>query len=624
VPGFAISGQSGARGLGQGGANVLLNGTRFSGKSTSIADALQRIPAEDVIRIELVDGATLDIPGLSGQVVNLVYRSGGGSGQFRWSPAFRTYGAPATLLNGEVSWSGRAGRVDYTLSLANESFRQGNEGPEFLYDGTGLLVEERYERQFYNRDRPKLGGSLKLVRANGDIANLNGALEFYRSRVSEERDTAPARRVFDDDEDDHSYELGGDYALDLAGGRFKLIGLRRFETSDFTSVLATRFLDGSPDRGSRQDIAIDEGETILRGEYAWKGGASDWQIAAEGALNSLVTSSELFALDTATGGYRATGSSPETTVEERRAETSVTWGRPLAPGLTIQASLGGEYSELSQSGARGRTRSFVRPKGYVSAAWKAASDLDLRFRVERSVGQLNFFDFVASTDLNLGNAQAGNPNLVPEQSWDFLLEGSRTLGPWGSLTLTGIYRAIEDRVEQVPIGANSEAPGNIDGASSLLLKGVGTIRFDPLGWRGAQLEFTAFYNDTNLPDPLTGVGRPFSNRTRWQTDATLRHDVPATDWAWGAGVSARERDPGVRLNQLSLDYTNGVDAWLFVENKDVAGLKIRATAGNLFDLGENYRRTVFVDRRGGPIAFSEERFRKFGTLFTFQISGTFG
>src|SRR5688500_307688 len=72
VPGFAIdAGDTSRRGLGQATANVLINGERFSGKSTDIFTELRRISAANVARIEIVDGATLNVPGLSGPVANV-------------------------------------------------------------------------------------------------------------------------------------------------------------------------------------------------------------------------------------------------------------------------------------------------------------------------------------------------------------------------------------------------------------------------------------------------------------------------------------------------------------------------------------------------------------------------
>merc|ERR1712098_868110 len=72
IPGFSIQGDDdGSRGFGQATGNVLINGQRVSGKSNGAEAALGRISATRVIRIEVVDGTKLDIPGLSGQVVNV-------------------------------------------------------------------------------------------------------------------------------------------------------------------------------------------------------------------------------------------------------------------------------------------------------------------------------------------------------------------------------------------------------------------------------------------------------------------------------------------------------------------------------------------------------------------------
>ena len=48
-------------------------------------------PDAAVLRIKIVDAATLDVPGLSGQVANVIVRSTGISGQWAYRPEFRSY-----------------------------------------------------------------------------------------------------------------------------------------------------------------------------------------------------------------------------------------------------------------------------------------------------------------------------------------------------------------------------------------------------------------------------------------------------------------------------------------------------------------------------------------------------
>ena len=109
VPGFSIRHNENLRGLRQASVNVLFNGERPSNKGDDMYTQLSRIPAGNVERIELVDGATLDIPGLSGQVANIIYRADSFSGQFSWKPEFRAHYTDPLFTRGDVSVRGRSG-----------------------------------------------------------------------------------------------------------------------------------------------------------------------------------------------------------------------------------------------------------------------------------------------------------------------------------------------------------------------------------------------------------------------------------------------------------------------------------------------------------------------------------
>src|SRR6202008_2154878 len=58
-PGFGIKEETDERGLGEASGNVVINGQRLSGKDNDVVTELSRIPAANVERIEIVDGATL-------------------------------------------------------------------------------------------------------------------------------------------------------------------------------------------------------------------------------------------------------------------------------------------------------------------------------------------------------------------------------------------------------------------------------------------------------------------------------------------------------------------------------------------------------------------------------------
>lgn len=631
VPGFAIvAADTDRRGLGQASGNVLINGERFSGKSTDIFTELRRISAANVARIEVVDGATLNIAGLSGQVANVVTVSRGLSGNYIWRPQQRARRTPFRWSNAEVSLNGSLGGWDYGVSLRNDSYRNGNAGPELVITPGGGILDTRDEVLSVNGDQPRLSGTLRRTFANGSILNANAAFGLFLNRLEEvSLRSGPGQpdrnRNLRERENEHNYEVGGDYEFGLAGGRLKLIGLHRFEHSPFRQTLIQDFADGRPTSGQRFTQVADEMETIARGEFRWSGGG-DWQVSLEGALNSLDVENGLFELNPAGEFVALPFPNSAGTVEEKRAEVLLTWGRPLSPTLTVQLSGGGEYSQLTQTGAGGLSRTFYRPKGFINLAWRPRPNLDVSARLERVVGQLNFFDFVASANVSAGVANAGNVNLVPPQSWDAQIQATRNLGRWGTATARLYGRLITDVVDIIPIGVAGQAPGNVEGTARVYgLQWTSTFNFDPVGWRGAKLDLNLQFQDTSLVDPLTNLRRAINENMERQIEVNFRHDVPSSDWAYGASFNQYRQSPLFRLDERWQFLDTPGSLGVFVEHKDVVGLTVRAGVDNLLGTNESFTRTFFDGRRnaaGTNVRFIEDRDRFYGPIFSLTISGT--
>ena len=632
VPGFAIvAADTERRGLGQATGNVLINGQRSTDKSTDIFTELRRISAASVARIEIVDGATLNVPGLSGQVANVVTTTAarGLGGNFVWRPQQRARRTPFRWSNGEISLNGAIGGTDFTLGLRNDSFRNGNAGPEIVLTPDGTVIDRRDEVLSMDGDQPRLSATLRRAFGDGSVVNLNAAGGLFHLDAREvSLRSGPGQpdrdRRFHEREREYNYELGGDYEFGLAGGRLKLIGLRRFEHSPYEQEVITRFADGRPALGDRFEQTGDETETIARAEYRWNGGG-DWQASLEGALNRLDVDNALFRLTPAGTFEPVPGTANAAVVEERRAEALLTYGRPLSSELTLQASAGGEYSQLSQTGGGGLIRSFFRPKGFVNLAWRPAPNLDLSARIERVVGQLNFFDFVASSNVSAGTSNAGNVNLVPPQRWNAQVQATRNLGPWGTATARLYASLISDIVDVIPIGANGQSPGNLDSAALYGLHWTSTFNFDPVGWRGAKLDLNLQFQESSVTDPLTGRRRSINETMTSNIQVNFRHDIPDSDYAWGASFFRYRQSPLVRLDQIWRFVDSPGVLGLFVEHKDVAGLTVRASVDNLLGTNENFTRPFFDGRRNpdnGNILFTEDRDRFYGPIFTLTISGT--
>ena len=664
IPGFAITGNDvGERGFGQAKQNVLINGRRVSGKANDAAAVLGRITAESVLRIEVVDGATLNIPGLAGQVANVVAKVDAFSGNWNWGPEFRANGQPS-WFRGSVSANGKTENGwSWSAELGGFEFNNRNNGPGIISDGAGNLIDLRREGFSGSGDGPSLAATLSYEAPDGAIANLNvsaGSFNFV-GREDSFRDpvnAAPSTRFSNFGEDEMSGEFGADYEFDFGAGRLKLIALQRYNEEDDLATGESFDQAGAflVDSGVRALEHGESAESIARGEYGFAAFGGDIQIAAEGAFNFLDLSTDI-------GERQPDGSylmSPllegTARVEERRAETNLSYSRQLDNAWSMQSSLGVEYSELMQTGANGQTREFVRPKGFVSLAWKPAEDFDLNVKGERKVGQLDFGDFLSSVDIQNNNQSSGNAELVPEQAWVLSSELNRKLGAWGAVKLVGEYQLIEDVVDRVPINGNGQpvqnpiqnigqiagqGVGNIDKAWAASITASGTINFDQIGAKGLQLEFSYRYRDSELDDPLTGVSRQISSSQKLNTVASLRWDIPETQWTLAAGIEERQNYANYRLDQVSRNWQAPSTNFFFIENKDVFGMTVRLQAVNLDDTSENFKREVYCNvtcvflrpadpgydptprLRTNRVDFVEERYRTFGPIFRLNVSGRF-
>ena len=631
VPGFLLqSGGGGSgRGFGQANENVLVNGQRLTSKSDSAQDQLRRIPAGKVLRIEIVDGTALDIPGLTGQVANVIVQSGGISGQFTWEGAVRTTAVDPEWYGGEISISGSTGALDFTLALENSNSRFGGTGPSIFADGASNLIERRDVIRVGASDLPRISTVLGYDFGDGTIANLNAYFghTFFERVEDEDRalaDGSRFARINSRRGSTPEYEVSGDLAFDLGKGRLKLIGLEAYNAEETISTVIDSSIDTELKTGDRFVQTGGEGERIARFEYNWPMLGGDWQLAGEAAFNRLEQNSRLFELN-AQGDFQQIpfpGGSGDVT--EDRYETILSYSRQLTDKLALQASFGGEYSKIEQTGNAANSRSFQRPKGSVSLAWQPEEGFDISIGIERRVGQLDFGDFLADLELDENNQDAGNNQLVPSQTWEIIAEISKTLGPWGTTTLFLEQRWIDDFTDIIPLSGGGESRGNIEKARRTEIEWTTTLQLDPAGWRGAQLDIRLEYEAGEVRDPLTGRLRDFSGGRDREIEIDFRHDIPGSEFAYGGSFEYIRERPSFRLSQVRLrrDLPNRLSA--FIEHKDIFGLTVKLEAANLLGARDEEFRTVFDGpRTDGVILFTEDRSFREGPIFRFNISGNF-
>ena len=635
LPGFEIrGGEGGERGFGQASLNILINGRRPSSKSSGANEILRRIPANNVTRIEIVDGATLDIPGLNGQVANIIAKTGELSGSWNWAFRFEEDSQPQ-LGDGGVNFSAKTGNIEAVGSIDFGQFLFTELGDETFFDGDGNVTQDRAEKIKFNLERPSVNLNLTLARDNGDVGHLNLSASRRNENVSvselfEDRNdpllsgASLARNGDDRDE----YEISGDYGFDLDGlgrnGRLKLIGLHNRQDLNFTS----RFLfdDGNPGDFTQLFVRRDlETEYIARAEYTWKtGDTSDWALSLEGAINLLDSDTE-FSAD------EGDVSRESVRVEEDRAQINLSRSWSATDRLDFQTSLGAEYSILEVLSGDDGPKKFFRPKGFVSASYDLKPDWTIRAQLERSVGQLDFGDFVSDVSLAEGTADQGSQSLVPQQVWETELEveHQNPTGLSGRAKL--FYDVIEDRVEQLLFAVDNgdgttslvQGPGNLD--TNAQLYGVEAnltwVLDDTL--KGLRLTAEGLIADSRLTDPITGEKRPISRQTLWDYEIEARWDIDGTPFAIEAEIEQGLREDRFRIDELVSNDFIRPEFELSLIHKDLFGMQWTLRAQNIADFEFKRQRFVFDGDRRGDLTRREIARRKRGQRISIEVTDTF-
>ena len=630
IPSFTIRGADQERGLGQASENVLINGQRIANKQGGAIDQLQKIPAANVQRIEIVEAASLGIAGLSGQVANVVMAEGSkASGQFEWRPDVRAHYAKPNLFRGNISYSGKTGWLDYNLSVKNQAGRGAFGGPIVITDSLGNVTETRDQVLHNENDLVTFQGKFGIDGPGTSEGNLTLAYTPYWAPGYNRERRMPVggvafTRQTDTTLDGWYYDINGDYAFDVAGGRLKLIGLRHYDVEPLDIEQVNTYDDGRPVDGIRflRDSRI--GETVFRAEYGTKIGKNDWQVSLERAYNSLDQRGSLFVLDT--DGEFDEVPFPEGSghVTETRYEGIATWSHPLGTKADIQVAAGAEVSKLARVDGDIPPRQFFRPKGSVVLGWRPSGEWDSSLRLRRRVGQISFYDFLAQPNLQQERENTGNPDLVPPQSWEVETEIGKSLGPWGKTRVRLYHHWIEDIVDIIPIGEDGQAVGNLPRARRYGAEWTSTFQLEPIGLNGAKIDLSMELRESRVRDPLSGEQRPISGELKRYVNFNFRHDIPNSHWAYGFGAEHFRSEKGFYLTEINDGWEGPAFDWWFIEHKDVFGLTVQAQVSNLTNARHRFERTVFDGRRlRDPVLYLQSNDQLIGPIFRLTVKGSF-
>lgn len=605
VPGFSVDGGGGGRGFGAGG-NVLIDGERPSSKSDSLSDILRRIPASQVVKIELIRGGRPDID-MQGRpvVANVIRKAGGGvKGAVVISAAATEHAGigPAARLELQKSVSGR--------TVEGSVFVQRSEG-----DGAG---DGPRNRVYFDGVTPEINSD-RLADSTFDLAEATGVFEgpigAGRLRLNAMVNTnsrdylALDRRTTQTDRDENtreetSGELGLRYSRDIAAiGRLEISALQQLR--EFSSL--SEFTSGATVTSFGNDRT--SGESIARAAMLFTPVIGvRFNGGVETAYNWLETASSY-----TYNGAPVSLANASIRVEEMRTEAfgAATWS-PL-PSLSLEAGLRYETSNISSEGAAPLDKRLSYWKPRALATWALATNQQLSFRIEREVSQLSFGDFSASASLANGSVVSGNPDLEPETSWVYEAKYELRFDAKGVIALTLVRRDIADVVDRnlffVPGSPPSdyEAADNVGDAVRSAFVINTTLPLDRVHIPGGLLRVKTAWADSEMTDPITGQTRKMSHQQEFDWDVRFSQDLEAFNLVWGVDVFGPNQMVVYRPREVTATRF-GTHVNLFLEQRVRPELTLRVEVRNILDRKYfNERQVYTLPRDIGPLTYLETR-----------------
>lgn len=639
TPGFSLDGGEERRGFSGAVGNLLIDGLRPSTKSQGLDSILQRIPANQVVRIELLRGA--DVAGdASGQSVllNVVRTPSAGSGLWRIGAE---HNRDITGPQGEISYSGRNGQFEYGVGAEYYSQFRDQPGRRHNYNAAGALTSTANTpspRDFRegsisaNAALPLFGGRLS---ANAEAERGR----FHSLSLFDFTPSPPNDQLANFTDHFNNYEIGVNFDRDIGPWSLGLVGLVNRGAYDSAESVAAFNSSGALVSVFTQERETEDGETIGRASLSRALGASHRiEVGAETAFNTLDASLR-FTNDTGGGPTVLVVPNSNVLVEEERTEVFANHSWQLNDQWALETRVAREQSTLTFTGDTNQSVELAFVKPSIQIARSFAGNNQLRFRVYRDVGQLDFDDFVSAAGITDNIINGGNPDLAPETSWraefgaDLRFPGSAAL----NLTLTrhwiqdvnDVVLVIDDRgtpstADDIPF----DAPGNIGDADAWSLNTRLTLPLRAI-IPGARLTLNSTIWETEVTDPVTGQLREISGRPEVSVNWDFRQDINSWDLAWGIFYNKQSQNQTWRFNEIDT-YEEGPWVDAFIESTAIEGVRLRLTAANIFD-GEIRRQRRFFgdgatpDDRNEPFLRLDERQREFAydPWFIFQVSGSF-
>ena len=565
IPGVSLrngggGGGGGGRGLGTGG-NLLINGQRIAGKDNSASDQLERITAAEVESIEIIRDTTgaLNVRGAS-EVINVILVAVESRSSTTVELINRLNHDGEFETGGSAAWSQQIGNFQALVNLQSRPNYENRDNREVRLGPDGELLGTLFETTIRDKDEQTFS------------TNLSYSLGPHRMQlnalVSEGDHPRPVRRDFVDftgagvvnsiqeeqvENEENNWEVGGDYEFNFDNG--SRLAVLFVANNEIRNSVRERFQADPAEVGLSKNLFIDSrrkiGEFIVQTNYNFSlGEEQSLRVGFERAdtqLNSSLLIGSSFGtepLSESVGGLSPLSSisNPGTKVQEIRYEGFAFHNWTLSDRSSLESSIVYETSEISQTGAVSKTRDFQFWRPSVDYRFNITDNFRFRATIERSVSQLSFSSFAATSndeDRDL-NALAGNPELEPEKSWSYEAGLEYRLPNDGGVLSSNIgYTDIDNYIGRINATIDPDQPlsatGNVAPAKRWSMFNRASIRLNRFNLPDAILGVTVGLFDSEIIDPFLQTEQRLGGRGF--VGINFRHDITPLGLSYGIDYS---------------------------------------------------------------------------------------
>ena len=565
IPGVSLrnvggGGGGGGRGLGTGG-NLLINGQRIAGKDNSASDQLERITAAEVESIEIIRDTTgaLNVRGAS-EVINVILVAVESRSSTTVELINRLNHDGEFETGGSAAWSQQIGNFQALVNLQSRPNYENRDNREVRLGPDGELLGTLFETTIRDKDEQTFS------------TNLSYSLGPHRMQlnalVSEGDHPRPVRRDFVDftgagvvnsiqeeqvENEENNWEVGGDYEFNFDNG--SRLAVLFVANNEIRNSVRERFQADPAEVGLSKNLFIDSrrkiGEFIVQTNYNFSlGEEQSLRVGFERAdtqLNSSLLIGSSFGtepLSESVGGLSPLSSisNPGTKVQEIRYEGFAFHNWTLSDRSSLESSIVYETSEISQTGAVSKTRDFQFWRPSVDYRFNITDNFRFRATIERSVSQLSFSSFAATSndeDRDL-NALAGNPELEPETSWSYEAGLEYRLPNDGGVLSSNIgYTDIDNYIGRINATIDPDQPlsatGNVAPAKRWSMFNRASIRLNRFNLPDAILGVTVGLFDSEIIDPFLQTEQRLGGRGF--VGINFRHDITPLGLSYGIDYS---------------------------------------------------------------------------------------